>query len=333
MSFTDPNNLVDPELLTEYATAQYFEGIKVARSGILANVDIPGLDTMSSVITMPSWEIIGAGQVLAPGADITFRDLNDHTERHPVVRRYNGVLNLELARIIAKSDPNVEVSRQISTSVARDLNRSAIASLQGGVASNTGNQVGDSAAAPGVTDITALENIFEDILEEVMVNGTGILGMRSAVYNAYKELGLVADPTVGDKLQDEIVAGTKFTGFRGTLLGHMIIVDDEIHRGEDDGTSFSKTTGDALTYLIGVGALKSAVQKELNVEQDRDIAKKADEITWDVHRSFGLRGMDYTATVDKQGPTDVALQTTGNWSLVAEDSKLVPVANIQTNHP
>ena len=329
MAFTDPNNLFDPELLTEYAGAEYFEGIRVARSGILADINIPGLDISSSVITMPQWEIIGAGQTLAPGADITLRDLNDHVERHPVVRRYNGVLNLDLAKIIAKADPDVEASRQISTSVARDLNRSAIAALQAGVVANSGNVVADTGAAPGVTDITALEAIFGDILEPTMGNGTGILLMRSAPYNGYKELGLVADPTVGDKLQDEIVEGTKFVGFRGTLLGHMILVDDEVFRA---GLT-SKTTGDALTYLVGVGALKSAIQRQLNVEQGRNRLKKANEITWDVHRSFGLRGLDYTASVLKQGPEDADLRTSGNWALVAEDNKLVPAASIQTNHP
>lgn len=327
MAFTDPNNLIDPELLTDYAAAQYFEGIRVVRTGILEEINIEGLAESSSIVEMPQWEIIQAGQTLTPGNEITLGDLNDHKERHPVVRRYNGIENLDLARIISKGNPNEEVGRQIATSVARDYNRSGIATLQGCAAANTGNVIADTGAVPAITDITSLEGVFGDILEQVMVNGTGILAMQSNAYRGYKALGLVSDPTVGDALQDDIVSGARFTGFRGQLLGHMIVVDDEIFRA---GLT-SKTTGDLLTYLVGVGALKSAMQRQLNVEQDRSITRKSDQITWDVHRSLGVRGMDYTATVNKRGPEDTDLRTSGNWALVAEDAKLVPVASIQTS--
>lgn len=326
MAATDPNNIIDPELLTDYAQAQYFEGIKVVRSGILQDLDIEA--SSSSSVEMPQWETLGEMQTLAPGAEIVYRDLNDHKEIHPVVRRYNGNENLDLATIISKGDPNVEASRQIATNTARGLNKAAIATLQGCVAANSANVVADTGVAPAALDITKLQAVFGDISEEVLM-GNGILVMRSKVYYAYKDLGLIADPTVGDRLQDEIVAGTQFSGFRGSLLGHPIVVDDELFRA---GLT-SKTTGDALTYLVGIGALKSVIQKDLAVESGRDIDNQSDKLVWSVHRSMGLKGMNFSGTINKQGPNDSDLRSSSNWGLVAEDAKLVPAASIQTNHP
>ena len=326
MAFTDPNNLIDPEILGDYARAQYFEAIRVVRSGILEEVPNTGIDMGGSLVQMPQWEIIGDGGSLAPGAEIPLKELDDHVERHPVYRYYNGIANLDLAKFIAKGDPNAEVGRQVATNTARNLNRAAIATIQGCAAANSGNAISDTSASPAASDITALEAEFGDINEQVL-DGTGILLMSSTAYYLYKGLGIVQDPTVGDALQDDIVSGNRFSGFRGELLGHSILVDDELYRA---GLT-SKTSGDLLTYLIGVGALKTALQSPLNVEQDRNIKTKADEITWDVHQTMGIKGMDYTATPNKQGPTEADLRNSSNWALVAEDSKLVPLASIQTS--
>ncbi len=331
MGATNPDlsHVIDPELLTDYATAQYFVSTKFAMSGLIDAVQIVNLNEMSSSIEMPSWNIIADMQRLTPGDDITLNNLQDKVEVHPVVRLFNGIQNLDVASLIAKGDPNAEAARQVARNTAVGWNKSYVATLQGGAAANTGNQVADTAAAPAATDISALDNIFADILEQVMVNGKGALVMRSAVFNAYRDLSLVADPTTGDKLQDEIVG----TGNLGTLLGHGIVQDDQTHRGNINGTSLSLTTGDALTYLVGSNGLNSSVQKELNVETDRDVVKKSFILTWDVHRTSGTKGITWGGPLNGKGPTDGDLRAVANWTLKAEDSKLVPVASIQTNHP
>ena len=332
MGATNPDlgHVIDPELLTDYVTAMYFESAAFARSGIVGSVTIPNLREFSEAIEMPSWNIIPEMQRLTPGNDITLNNLQDKREIHPVVRLFNGIQNLDVAALIAKDDPNAEVSRQIATNTAIGWDDAYVATLQGGAASNTGNQVADTAAPPAATDITALQNVFADIFVQVMGGGTkGTLAMRSAVHNAYRELGLIGESTLGGQLQNQIAN----TGTLGNILGSTIIIDDQIHRGNIVGTSLSLTTGDALTYLCGMGSINSSVQREILVEQDRDVAKKSTIITWDVHRTSGTKGMDWTLATDGKGPTNADLRAVANWSLKAEDSKLVAVSSIQTNHP
>lgn len=327
MSFTDPNNLIDPQLLGDYATAQYEESNKLISSTILETVNVPGLTEHSSVVEMPQWDALGEMQVLTPGDDLNTEGLDDHFERHPVVRRYKSVLNLDLAGIIAKGDPNEEVARQIATNVNRGLNKAGMATLQGSTAANTDNNITDTGANPAVTDFTALEGVFGDIIDEVM-GGRGLWLMRSSIFTAYRNLGLVAAPLPGQEFQDDITAGRNFANITGSILGRNVVVDDELYRA---GLT-SKTSGDALTYLVGYGALKSAVQKDIMVETERNIGKQADQWAWSVHRSMGVKGMDYSASVAKEGPTDAELRNSANYGLVAESNKFVPVSSIQTNY-
>ncbi|KKK93672.1 hypothetical protein LCGC14_2690570, partial [marine sediment metagenome] len=84
-------------------------------------------------------------------------------------------------------------------------------------------------------------------------------------------------------------------------------------------------------YLIGSRAFNSSVQREINVETDRDVVKKSDILTWDVHRTAGTKGMNWELGLNGTGPTDAELRAVANWTLKAEDSKLVAVAVIQTN--
>ena len=327
MSFTDPNNLIDPQLLGDYATAQYVESNKLIQSNILETVGVPGITEHSSVVEMPQWDALGDMQRLAPGDDLNTEGLDDHFERHPIVRLYKSVLNLDLAGIIAKGDPNEETARQISKNINRGLNKAGVATLQGATAANTDNVVADTSAAPAVTDFTALEKVYGDILDEIL-DGRGVWLMRSSIFTAYRDLGLVAAPLPGQEFQDDVVAGRNFTNITGSILGRNVVVDDELYRA---GLT-SKTSGDALTYLVGYGALKSAVQKDVTVETERNLGKQADQWAWSVHRSMGLRGMDYTASVAKKGPEDSDLRDSSNYALVAESAKFVPTASIQTNY-
>ena len=86
------------------------------------------------------------------------------------------------------------------------------------------------------------------------------------------------------------------------------------------------TTGNPLTYLVGNKTMNSSVQKELNVESDRDIKKQGQLIAYNLHRTLGVKGVSWTATNDQKGPEDSDLITTTNWELKAEDNKLVGIA-------
>lgn len=326
MSFTDPTNNINPELLGDYANAQYVESNKMMASNILQTVNVPGLTEHSTVAEMPQWNALSGMQRLAPGDDINTEGLTDHSERHPVVRLYKSVLNLDLAATIGKGNPNEETAKQISTNINRGLNIAGMATLQGCAASNTGNVVADTGAAPAPTDFTALENVYEDIIDETL-GGSGVWLMTSSIFNQYRDLGLVAAPLLGQEFQDDVVAGRNFANITGSILGRNVVVDNELYRA---GLT-SKTSGDALTYLVGFGAIASAIQKNIAVEQGRSISKQADQWVWSIHRSMGVKGMDYTSAPAMKGPEDSDLRDSTKWSLTAESSKFVPVASIQTN--
>ena len=317
MAFT--STVFDPEILTDYVTAIYFQSSTFVDSGLMDSMGGTGIESGGTAMTMPSWNILELAQTLEPGNDLVARKLTDKTEIHPVRRWYNLFNNLDIASIIAKgTDANQEVGNQISKNIRISFDTSSLRALQGSMGVVTANRISTTAAVD-LRDVTAMEEIFGDIQEETLSAG-GTLVMRSSIFKDYKDLGLVSDPTTGNQLQDGLVA----TGRFGSIMGYGIIKNDKLFF--DNAGTLDATTGNPLTYLVGNKTMNSSVQKELNVEQDRDIKKQGQSISYNLHRTLGVKGVSWTATNDQKGPEDSDLITTTNWELKAEDNKLVGIA-------
>ena len=327
MSFTNPDNLKNPEVLGDYINAKWAESNAFIQSGVLGTPNVPQISTMGSKIEIPTWKALGDMEVLEPGADVSYEGMDDFTQIHPMVRLTKGIRNLDLAETISSGSPIEATGNQLANIVNRSVNKNAIATLQGCTAANTANSLADTGADPSATDLTLLDNVFGDIIQTYL--GQGFWFMRSEVFHQYRDLGLVADPIVGDELQDSIVAGRNFYNIRGSIFGRNIIVDDEIYRA---GLT-SKTSGDSLVYLIGENSLLSAQQTPVTVEQGRDISKQADVTVMKFARTMGMDGMSFTANVPNKGISDTALRNSSNWELVAEDNRFIGSASIQVNPP
>ncbi len=316
MSSTLTTNVINPEILTDYVTAKFFESSELVRSGAVSTGDVDGdISKGGNRVEMPSWNIASSQmQHKAESADITLKAMDDKKEISPVVHRYDGISINDLAKLQVKSDPNAEAGKQIAEIVGHDTNDVLVNVLEGAIASVSANLIDYSGT--GDIDATAVSNAMA-LLGDFRKNlKKGTLLMHSTVENDLIVLGAVTYAKAAVTMFGDIALEE---GMVPTFMGLKVLTDDELQK---DGGNFR-------SYIIGNNAMFISWQRKVLVEKDRDIKKKVDEVTWDYHAVGHLKGVSYkAASVDN--PTLANLSTSSNWELKAESQKLVNCVRLQT---
>lgn len=316
MAQTLTSDVFNPEILTDYVTAKFYESSALIRSGV---VEFGMIDDQISqggnTVTMPAWKIaMTAMQHKEEEADITMSKLSDRQELSPIVHRYAGISINDLAKLQVKADPNAEAGRQISEIVGIDTNDVLVNVLEGAMGNLTANQYDYSAT--GTITATAVSTAKAKLGDFRSMLRGGVHLMHSKVENDLIVLGAVtyaqgAPTQFGDQA---IELGTV-----PTFMGDIIITDDELTLDGSDYRSF----------IIGRNAMFISYQRGVMIESDRDIKQKSDDITWDFHLVAHLKGVGYGSSAPAN-PTLAELGTAGNWSLSAESAKLVNCVRLQT---
>lgn len=311
---------VVPEVLTPYLQQMFFHSSRYFKSGVVNEATIEGIANMGASVSVPFYQWFSEDQWKAKSSEITIQGMDDATVIHPVFRKYNAVKVLDLQTTMSKGNPILEATRMIDAKVTHGINLSLIAALQGGCAAVASNIVSDTGADPAATDITKLAKIFGDTIQQRKEEGMVLL-MRSGSHAAYMNLGMVATPTIGLAIQDQIMS----TGVFADIQGYPVIVDDDLWR------TTSTTVGDALVYMVGINAMNSTVQKSIEIEASRNALLKADILSYGYARTVGINGINYKSAIADEGPTDTELRTSGNWENKFDSGKTIRVASIQTN--
>ncbi len=310
------SDVLNPEILTDYVTAKFYESSELIKTGAVSFGDVDAdIAKGGNVVTMPAWKIaMTAMQHKAEEADITLSKLSDREELSPVIHRYAGISINDLAKLQVKSDPNTEAGKQIAEIVGIDTNDCLVNVLEGAMGNLTANQYDYSAT--GSITATAVSTAKAKLGDFRKNLRAGIHMMHSKVENDLIVLGAVTyaigAPTIfGDSA---IQLGTV-----PNFMGDIIITDDELKK---DG-------GDYRSFILGKGAMFISWQRKVLVETDRDIKQKSDDMTWDFHTVCHLKGVSYGSSA-VANPTLAQLNTAGNWALNAESAKLVNCVRLQT---
>lgn len=316
MAQTLSTDVYDPEILTDYVTAKFYESSELVRSGAVDTGVVDGAISQGGTkVTMPAWKIaMTSMQHKEEEADITMSKLTDRQELSPVVHRYAGISINDLAKLQVKADANAEAGRQIAEIVGIDVNDVLVNTLEGAMGNLTANQYDYSAT--GTITATAVSTAKQKLGDFRKNIRGGVHLMHSKVENDLIVLGAVTyaqgSPTqFGDQA---IELGTV-----PSFMGDIIITDDELTLDSTDYRSF----------ILGKGAMFISWQRKVMIESDRDIKQKSDDMTWDFHLVSHLKGVGYGSSAPSN-PTLAELGTAGNWSLNAESAKLVNCVRLQT---
>lgn len=316
MAQTLNTDVFDPEILTDYVTAKFYESSELIRTGAVDTGLVDGAIAQGgTTVTMPAWKIaMTAMQHKEQEADITMSKLSDRQELSPVIHRYAGISINDLAKLQVKADPNQEAGKQIAEIVGIDANDCLVNVLEGAMGNLTANQYDYSGT--GTITATAVSTAKAKLGDFRKNLRGGVHLMHSKVENDLIVLGAVTyaqgSPTMFGN--DAIELGTV-----PSFMGDIIITDDELTLDSTDYRSF----------ILGKGAMFTSWQRKVMIETDRDIKQKSDDMTWDFHLVCHLKGVSYSSSAP-DNPTLTELNTADNWALNAESAKLVNCVRLQT---
>jgi hypothetical protein len=332
MAYTAVSDVIVPEVFTAYMQTFTEQKSELVQSGALArDGEVDGLLGGGGItFKMPKWddlddtdENVSAGATGSPSA---IGSVSSHLEIGVRLSRNKTYGAVDLAGILAGSDPMGVIASRFAPYWTRRAQKAVLATLAGVFADNDANDSGDytvdirgGAYAAGTTDFSA-----EAFLDAAFTMGDanedlGIVIMHSAV-----ELRALKNDLIEFIPQSEGKPAIK------TFLGRVVLVDDGMP---------SPAANVYETYILGAGALRWGVgQPKVPAEGYRQPLDAngggSDSLTTRVEWCIHPRGHAYTGTPADGGPSNATtannLGHAASWDRVAPERKMVKIARLIT---
>lgn len=334
MAETRLSDIIEPSVFTPYVLQRTMELSVLYESGIIAPHETVSKNTRSggSLIDIPFWNDLGSDESNVgsdnPGSNSAPKKITAGKDIAIKHRRNQSWSSMDLTGIVAGDDPMKRVGDRVSAYWARDMQRTAIATLTGLFADNGANDNGDMIVNIANDSVSAVADA-ELISAEAVIDAMQTLGdakndlvavaMHSAVHARLQKLNLI------DTVHDSN-GNIMFT----TYLDKRVIVDD----GCPAVAGTNRIT--YSTYLFGKGALAHGDgAPRTPTEVDRLPAAgdgEGQEVLYSrQHYVLHPRGVKFTSSsIAGVSPTNTELQAAANWDRVHE-RKAVRLVELKTN--
>jgi N4-gp56 family major capsid protein len=253
------NNLINPQVIGSALEVKLADLIKfspIARMGY----DLQG--TAGNTLTIPVYAYIGDATDVAEGEAIDTSLLSATTKTVTVKKAGKAVEITDEALLSAYGDPQDEAERQLGIALAQKIDNDVLAALE---TIGTGMTYGDGTAY-----------LDKDLLADALVKfGEDIDEPTFLFISPAQYASLRKDPDFVNIQQGQAV----ISGEVGQLLGVRIVVSNKI----------KPQSGVYHNFLVRSGAVGIEMKREVMVEADRDILKKTNVISADVHYVAYLR--------------------------------------------
>lgn len=267
---TKKTNVIVPDVFGDIVTAKFKGKLVIANFALTDNslVGNPG-DT----VHFPKWNPIGDAEDLTEDEAMVPEVLTSSDADATVKEVGKAVTISDQALLSSVGDPLDEAGNQVGKVVARKIDKDLVAE---GVANCPSGRVVDT------TDdfhekVADAKGLWGDEAEEIAV-----LLVHSKMYTA-----LLKDPNFISA--DKYPAGVLITGAIGTLYGVPVMVTDRV--------PYDTTTGVATSIMLEKNALGYITKRAPIVETGRDILKRNNLITTNVHYAVKLVNTDGIALV------------------------------------
>lgn len=277
MAYTAIADIINPEVLADQVNAKFPDMLAFVGTSIVNINDEFPLGSPGTEFKMPFFKRGGSFGAMVEGTPLTPGKVTTGSEFATVVRAGIAYENLDTAMLVSIPNPLAELASQIARRAAEYMDDQLITK-----ANLTPNYYDQSVNGAGTLTvdsiITAAINTLGDNHSKLM-GGSGALIMHSKSYGDLLKLGVIQNQYQSG--MDVVKAGQI-----PTLLGMPIILSDRVT------TTTISSVVHYNTYIAGPDALALFFQRNLNVEVDRDILKKSDVLSADVHFAPHLYGWD-----------------------------------------
>lgn len=272
MPLTDSSKLYAPEVWEDLAQASFTGKVVVANAALQDDILVgsPG-DT----VAFPAWDALDDLDDLSEGVAMTPEALTQSATRATIKEAGKAVEITDTALLTGLGDPQAEAIRQFGVLAARkvdgDLITAATATVSGGRTRPDGTVVGDSAPltntlAAGQTTLTwghIVDSVakFGDDFELSDVYGMFVRSDAIAAVHKDDQFIAAAQTATGNDIVRR--------GFLGQIGGMNVFVTDRLPA--------------RTSLIVKRNSLGLLYKRRPQVEQDRDILKRTNVVTTNLH--------------------------------------------------
>lgn len=242
-------NLIDPEVIGDFAEAKLIDAIKFAP---LAVIDDTLESRPGSTLSIPVYGYIGDAEVVAEGADIPIGQLTASSTDVKVKKAGRGVQLTDEAILYSAGNPADEAANQLVLAIKNKVEADFVANLES-VTTNVYANTGDLTTTAIINAVAKFGEDYEEGEAVIFVNAA----QKAKLIN---EAGWVSATEIGAEM--------KVRGVVGMIGGAQVMVSNRI------------TTNN---YLVKRGGLGLLHKRGILVEGDRDILNKSTVLTADKH--------------------------------------------------
>lgn len=269
---TKLSNLINPEVIGASLSVKLVDMIKFAPLATIGR-DLQG--AAGNTLTIPVWSYIGDAEDVAEGVAIETDLLTATTSTVTVKKAAKAVEITDEAVLSAYGDPVGEAERQIGVAIATKVDNDALTAL--------------GTIGAGMTFGDGTVHLDKEMVADALVLFGEEIAEPTYLFISPKQYAAIRKDADFVHIANGamIVSGTV-----GMLYGATVVVSEKI----------VAAGGKIKNYLVRAGALGIEMKRDVNVETDRDILKKTNVISADMHYVAYLRDASKAVKIDAKDP-------------------------------
>lgn len=335
MAATRISDVVVPERFTGYSIQRTMENSVLLASGALVRDERIDAELRGGGITfnIPSWVDLDDDEENVsndnPDQNSTPNKIGTTTEVQVRLNRNNSWSSMDLAGVLAGSDPMAAIGDLTGAYWSRRLQRTFISVMKGVFAENDASShtgygaTGDlthsvigTAFQEGVTNFNARAYIDAKLTMGDAMGELGLICVHSIVYATMQKNNLI-----------DFIPDSRGETTIPTYQGAVVVYSDSM--------PFDATEGTFESWLFGRGAVALGVgQPEVPTEIERKASAGNgagqeilhNRVEWVIHP----KGYAYIGDASGGGPTNTVLATATSWKRAFKERKQIRVARLIT---
>lgn len=275
MATTTTDDLIIPEVWADTIQPLILGNAVMAQ---LAEQDDQLAGRPGDTVIFPKWGYIGDAERGTENVPMDFSRMSMTDSRASIVEAVKGVEITDQAKLAAISDPNAEAQRQIAIAIARKIDTDLIAAA---LYTHTNGGASDPEPTTAPLTVTGTADRFG---WGSYVGAVALLGdeydlseMKGIALHSAQYASLLQDPNFLSA--DKVGAGNGVIqrGFVGSIGTVPVVITDRLP------VDTSGTDPVYTALIIRRGGLALKYKRRVLIETDRDVAKRTDVITANVH--------------------------------------------------
>lgn len=311
--------------------AEIVDQIAFISSGVLRETTIEDNAQGDYAVITQYPTVADTPQRIYTGGTLNVNDFNDYKQRAPWLLRGDAWGIDNIVNIIAKKDPIGELMRQLSNTVSKAVQASALSSIVGAMASALA-----SSHSTGM-DFAGASITYPAVLQAKQKLGDAQMKLVAGIANS-KVVNDAVQLNIAEFVSGSVGNDSARSGSLATLAGMNMSMDDALTISTDYYNTYLCGLG-AVGYKFGNWVRRKSdgsgqivnTNNKVDVEFARDpyTGGGIDILIFRMKYLVFLFGLQYDDT-GGANPTDTVLATGSSWTKVADDNRKIKLVQLRT---